>query len=280
MDIRWWGMVKWYEIFNRTPEALVRLLSLYVAGEERAEISPLIPLARGLPDSPLRRHVRQHLADEVLHARLLRERIHTLGGTPFPIPQALEPQEYFYQRNGNLKTWLDNDPEAHLTRARVIEVLLFSAVLEGSGTASFYAHAEATRVADPETYFLLMRILADEIRHATYTQEYAYRLAGDDLLDFTVQTHRSLQAHQGRYWATVMRLMLEHLIPREVTGMGRAEFAGWMALARAQEHTGVPTLWCFPAPQPAQLVRRPAPWGTGGQAASELLGERGLRASA
>ena len=271
MWIEWKAMVQWYRVFNRTPEALIRILSLYIAGERRAEISPLIPLAKGLPDSPLRRQIRKHLAEEGLHAKLLEKRIAELGGELFEIPKALEPQEYFFKRDGNLKAWLDGDPASNLTRERVIEVLLFNAVLETSGATGFFAHAEATRDADPQTYFLLMQLLPDEIRHAVYTQEYAYRLAGRDLFAFAVETQARFKETQGRYWATVMRLMLEHLIPREVTGMSRVEFAAWMAIARRQERNGVKTQEKFPFPRPDLLVTRSQPWGLGGVSEAQAL---------
>ena len=255
------GMVQWYRVFNRNKETMIRILNLYVAGEKRAEISPLIPLAKNLPNGPLRKQVKKHLADEGRHAKLLINRIRQLGGQEMDIPKELEPQEFFFKKEGNLKAWLDQGEDAVLSRERVIEVLLFNAVLEAAGATGFFAHAEATRDDDPETYFLLMQLLPDEIRHSVYTMEYAYRLAGRDMLDFARQTHKRFHDMQAKYWATVMRLMLEHLIPRSVTGMSRVEYSTWMAIAKRQERRGVTPIEVFPMPKAELLVTMAPPYG-------------------
>jgi len=58
MSLHRWATVRFFRMLNDKPEALRRMLSLYIASESRGEISPLTVLSRYLPDCSLREMVR------------------------------------------------------------------------------------------------------------------------------------------------------------------------------------------------------------------------------
>ena len=262
MSLQWLGLVRFYKLFNHNPEALRRLLSLYISSEARGEISPLTVLARHLPDCPLRDMVRQHLLEEGRHLKLLRARLAEIG-EPFPIPKALELQEYHFDRESNLNDVLSLSREEALRPDQVIEILLFASVLEEFVVSRMTAHAEAASEEDPRTYFMLMEILVDEIRHSIYTQQQAYLIAGQERLEFARRKHAWLRARMSKFGAQMFKRVWDHLLPFEVLRMSRLEYLGWRLIVEQQVRTGTPVVMRMPSPRPDRLITRPFPYGSG-----------------
>lgn len=270
----WLGMVRFYSAFNGRPEALRRILSLYLASESRDEISPLTTLSRNLPDCPLRELVRRHLVDEGRHRRLLQARLDELGWEVWPIPKALEIQEYWFQRDGSLQDILSLKPGEALETRQVIEILLFASVLEEFVCSRMAAHAEAAAHGDPRTYFLLMEILSDELRHTAYTQEQAYLLAQDGLLDHARKTHEALREAMRRFGARHFRLVFEHVLPRDVIGMDPLEYALWRGIAVVQDRLGTRVVHPLAPADPEALMGRAYPFGARGASLRSSLTPR------
>jgi len=194
-----------------------------------------------------------------------------VGGGLFPIPRPLELQEYHFRKDGNLNEVLGLTSGEALTTDLIIEILLFASVLEEFVVSRMAAHAEAACDVDPRTYFMLMDIVVDELRHSTYTQEQAYLLAGPERLDFAIQTHRRLREELARFAAFQFRLIFDHLLTREVVKLGRLEYAGWRAASRVQERLGVQVISPMARPHPELLVTRPYPYGMAGRPVSSTL---------
>lgn len=275
IDPLWHGMIRFYSAFNGRPEALRRILSLYLASESRDEISPLTTLSRHLPDCALRELVRRHLTDEGRHRRLLQARLDELGWEAWPIPKPLEIQEYWFQKDGSLQDILSLKPGEALEPRKVIEILLFASVLEEFVCSRMAAHAAAAAQGDPRTYFLLMEILSDELRHTAYTQEQAYLLASQtELIAHARQTHLGLRDAMKRFGARHFRLLFEHVLPRDVLGMGRIEYAVWQGIAQVQDRVGTRVVHPLAPADPEALLRLSYPFGAVGATLRSALAAR------
>lgn len=254
------AFAQFYKLVVRHPEAHRRFLSLYVAGEERSEIGPLLLLHKALPPCALRGMLRRHLQDEGRHARMFRKRIDDLGGKLYPIPRELETVEHF--RRGTSLGVVFELPLAELRKPEyIIQILLFNSVIEEFVLTNFMAHAEAAGTEDPRTYFMLMDIIADEVRHVIYTQEQAYLIAGTTLLDFAREKHQELVRVRTELAPRLFKATFETLLQREEVGLGLIEFHAWKTIANNLEKFAYAGIQAVPPVRSDHLVTEASPFG-------------------
>jgi hypothetical protein len=65
----------------------------------------------------------------------------------------------------------------------------------------------------------------------------------------------------SRFGAAMFQRVWEHLLPREVLGIGRLEYLGWRLVAEQQQRMGARVVHRLARAHPELLVTRPAPWG-------------------
>jgi hypothetical protein len=145
-----------------SPRAQAHILTEYLWIEEGSETAAL-HRTRG-PSTPewVDRMAENHLADELRHAELLRERLVELGARTDRQPPGLVKAKLW---------WLSRVTDRYMTafeQGPVVVLLAIAAQLEGTGVRMFGRHLDVleAHTSDDPTATMLRKILSDERRHA------------------------------------------------------------------------------------------------------------------
>jgi rubrerythrin len=164
----------------RTPEGRAYLLS-YVGEEETASIPMLTQIASELVDPQLQKMAAKHLADEMRHETVLRERFLAMGLPPPKVDANAVLAELYREMN----------PQTTAEKYMVVQVL------EERAARTYPLIAKAFRPYDPASADVFEGIAADEARHVRFCEAVTRRIGHVDS-DETLARYRRAESRLQR----------------------------------------------------------------------------------